>query len=274
MTTTIRTCFLILATACNIVQATAQQPTKHRPFDETARKQATDATDYQEETTYQKEQNNQPSDNKSQSQTDAQHRPFDEKKRREATENTDFKEDKPKAQKERQETETSPPTNTFPTPSEGTLAMLKAFSWLLLIGIIGLILFFILRLVLGDDWFRRKRIANQAATEIDLADIENNLMEAELTDPIQRAIRDGNYALALRLYYLQAIQSLAQRELITWKRHKTNRDYLRELGQKPQSAAFAQITRQFEDVWYGGTQLSKTTFEQAEQTYKTLLSIP
>ena len=240
---------IVILLSCDICTGLvmAQESTTHRTFDETERKRAINGINYQEE----KEKN--------------EHHPFDEKERRDVTKNTDYTEDKPA--EEAQET-------TTPTPNIGKISdITKAFLWLFLIVILGVALFLILRLILGDDWFRRKRLSAQAAAEFDIQSIEDNLMEVELTDPIQRAIRDGNYALALRLYYLKTIQTLAQRNHIVWKRHKTNRDYMRELGEKPQSIGFAQVTRQFEDVWYGGTKMTHTSFEQAEQVYKSLQEI-
>ncbi len=241
---------LVLLLSCYICTGhiVAQESTSHRAFDETERKRAISGIDYQEEI------------------EKKEHRPFDEKERREITQNTDYREDKPQEEEEA-------PRIMAPRPSDGKISdITKAFLWLILIVILGVALFFILRLILGDDWFRRKRLTAQATAEFDIQAMEDNLMEAELTDPIQRAIRDGNYALALRLYYLKTIQTLAQQKHIVWKRHKTNRDYMRELGEKPQSVAFAHITRQFEDVWYGGTKLTHTSFEQAEQACKSLIA--
>jgi len=96
-----------------------------------------------------------------------------------------------------------------------------------------------------------------SSAEIDLEQIEEELHEAELGDYLQRAVQDGNYRLAIRLHYLSVLKELSLRELLVWKKDKTNRQYWQELNQVPElQPAFAQVTRIFEHYWYGNHEMS------------------
>jgi len=66
----------------------------------------------------------------------------------------------------------------------------------------------------------------------------------------------GEYRLALRAFYLAGLAHLGGRELIHLARHKSNRDYDRELRRRARTqgellAAFDRNLRVFESAWYG-----------------------
>jgi hypothetical protein len=66
----------------------------------------------------------------------------------------------------------------------------------------------------------------------------------------------GEWRLALRALYLASLAHLAQRNLVTITRSKSNQDYLRELDRKahalPEVAQlFAENVSTFDCVWYG-----------------------
>ncbi|UPL48078.1 DUF4129 domain-containing protein [Hymenobacter sublimis] len=90
-----------------------------------------------------------------------------------------------------------------------------------------------------------------AGEQIHGVDFEDALAEAEAT---------GNYRLAVRLGYLLSLRHLTERGLIRWQPDKTNHDYLRELRGTPWFAAFQELTRQFEYVWYGETLLTAPAY--------------
>ncbi len=66
----------------------------------------------------------------------------------------------------------------------------------------------------------------------------------------------GEYRLALRAFYLAGLAHLGGRELLHLARHKSNRDYDRELRRRARTRddlleAFAHNLRAFERAWYG-----------------------
>jgi hypothetical protein len=66
----------------------------------------------------------------------------------------------------------------------------------------------------------------------------------------------GEFRLALRAMYLAMLAHLGRRELITIARHKSNREYERELARRARThtellVAFDNNRQSFEDAWYG-----------------------
>lgn len=104
------------------------------------------------------------------------------------------------------------------------------------------------------------------------ANLDQYLHETDLQRFLRSALEAGNYALAIRLYYLQIIKNLSQRHLIKWSKEKTNRDYLREVRQHPQYEAFREATRIFERVWYGNAPLRAEEYATLEPQFSRLLN--
>lgn len=108
--------------------------------------------------------------------------------------------------------------------------------------------------------------------EITEANLDQYLHETDLERFLRAALANGNYALAIRLYYLQTIKDLSERGAIKWAKEKTNRDYLREMRNHTQHDAFRMATRTFERVWYGNDGLSADEFARMEPQFKSLLT--
>jgi Domain of unknown function (DUF4129) len=139
--------------------------------------------------------------------------------------------------------------------------------WLTIIAILtigaGVVLF----------WLRRRREA-AAQLSIPLAtaplpDLSETAAASERSEDewfalADRLEREGELRLALRSVYLGLLAGLAQREWLTIRRDRTNRDYLNEFTRRwrrrPQAALEQRIEipeklrgslRQFDRVWYG-----------------------
>jgi len=79
----------------------------------------------------------------------------------------------------------------------------------------------------------------------------------------QRMMREGKGRLALRALFLASLALLAERELLRLARHKSNRDYQRELAAKAHALpdlvpAFNGNVRLFEDAWYGTHEVTQS----------------
>jgi len=186
-------------------------------------------------------------------------RPFDREVWRKATEDLDYFSEEDTLRREqdslqqRERTESPPPNRNSWGDFWRNFRALGVVLRILVIVLVGILLFFLLRSLLGMDIvLRRKRNKDTEATEaLDVTQIEENLPEQEPEDYIGRAVAQGNYPLALRLQYLSVLKALAAGRFIRWKRDKTNRDYLLELRNTKLQPTFREITRIFEEVWYG-----------------------
>ena len=134
----------------------------------------------------------------------------------------------------------------------------------LLIGsialVVGLLLFLLWR-----EWRRRRRqaeaqlVADDTKPVPDVGDenvVADQLPEDDWLTHARELCASGEFRLALRAMYLAMLAHLGRRELITIARHKSNREYERELARRARTqaellAAFSDNRQSFEDAWYG-----------------------
>jgi hypothetical protein len=120
---------------------------------------------------------------------------------------------------------------------------------------------------------RNKRLQQaEDGTLITIDNVDAYIHETDLERFLREALAAGNYPLGIRLYYLQIIKVLSEKNAIQWSREKTNRDYLREMRQHRQGEPFREVTRTFERVWYGNEPLDAAGFERTEPVFKQLLA--
>ncbi len=163
--------------------------------------------------------------------------------------------------------------DSTPMPVNNEVDQTTVFSarTLLLLLAMVLLVFVIYRAVAGNAILINKPIERRQP--IALKDIETNLQEADVESFLAQALRDKDYRLAIRLYYLAIIKELSAKGLIEWKRDKTNGQYLRELRKKkyPQVSAFKGVTRVFEYVWYSNMAFDGGQFEEVRIDFNNLL---
>ena len=131
----------------------------------------------------------------------------------------------------------------------------KPTQWALMALAVCALLYVLLRVMRGEGsgLFGRTDLAGGSASDplLDVDDIEAVDLDARLAE----ALRTADHRAAVRLRYLLALQRLAERGLVEWARDKTNRTYVleaRQAGGAEIGRAFADVTRVFDHVWYGG----------------------
>lgn len=122
------------------------------------------------------------------------------------------------------------------------------------------VVYAVLRLVGVDATgiFRR----GSRTTAIPFDDVEDDVEGADFERLVREAAGAGDYRRAVRLRYLQALQHLTRRDLVQWQRDKTNRAYVRELRAAGLDDAFADLTRLFEQVWYGDAPVDRPRYDR------------
>ena len=132
--------------------------------------------------------------------------------------------------------------------------------WVLAIALFG---FLVYKLFLSNSSLFSKNRKNLSS------DIEVSLQE-DTGDPdalLRNAIRSGNYRLAVRYLYLQALNKLAERKLIEMNSNKTNYEYVNEIRKHRFANEFASLTLQYEYVWYGEYPVDETLFDQIQNSF-------
>jgi hypothetical protein len=188
----------------------------------------------------------------------------------EATENLDYSKDVSKVQKPEPD-ETRPvrqPDQRNPTFSSGFWAGLGQLMQVLIIILVLIGIGYTIHRMLQQP--QNKRIAYDG-TEITSDNVDQYLHETDLDRFLKDALNQQNYALAIRLYYLQIIKDLSNKNAIKWSKEKTNRDYQREMRSHHLADPFRRATRSFEQVWYGSEVLSAARYADLEPQFKALL---
>jgi Domain of unknown function (DUF4129) len=159
--------------------------------------------------------------------------------------------------------------------------------WLALIAIltlgVGALLF----------WLRRRREAAELSIPVAVAplpDLGNTAIAGEHSEDewfalAERLEGEGDLRLALRAAYLGLLAGLAQREWLTIRRDRTNREYLEEFTRRwrrrPQAAVEARVEipeklrgslRVFDRVWYGSQALTLAAVAAYRQGQRELLN--
>ena len=145
----------------------------------------------------------------------------------------------------------------------------KTLLWLVIIGGFA----FAIIMFLSDSNIRlfRKKINVFADKKQD--EETEDIFEINYRDRIDKAVREGNYRLAVRLMFLQMLKTMSGRNIIQYKQDRTNFDYLLQLRDKKHYHDFFRLTRNYEYTWYGNFpvndeawQLIKNDFEKFNNT--------
>lgn len=103
-----------------------------------------------------------------------------------------------------------------------------------------------------------------------LTEDEELIKSEDLPNMIKNAIVQKNYRLAVRYYYLLALQKLSNSEIIDWQQQKTNEDYIREIESVALKQKFTAGTYLYDFVWYGNFELNENEFVKAEIQFNEL----
>ena len=156
----------------------------------------------------------------------------------------------PEKEKEKKEEKRQIEQNREKRSAELWIAVFRVLGLVILIAVI---VWGIASLAAGEPLFmpKKKKIGGELSGEQTVAHLRLHLEEADIETPLQQAERNGEYALAVRLIYLQALQLLVQKKLVIWSKDKTNGEFLRELSGTDLFALFSDLTRIFDYTGYG-----------------------
>ena len=166
--------------------------------------------------------------------------------------------------------------NTFPEDKPSTSISSSFLSFLFkTIGIIAVLiaLFFIIKAIIEGKI--NMSFGESGTKKIKTLDIENIDVETQSTNLstlLRRAVDHKEYRLAVRYYYLIALQKMGDKHIIKLHKDKTNTDYLYEIKNTTQQQNFAHIAYLYDYIWYGEFPVDDTKFLAVEQSFKTHLN--
>ncbi|SFS61682.1 hypothetical protein SAMN05660206_103273 [Sphingobacterium wenxiniae] len=134
------------------------------------------------------------------------------------------------------------------------------YKILAVIAIVGFIVIIYRVLFSGNRLFAHEEKEGEESSEIRF--VEKNLLDVDISKYIEQALKDNNYALAIRYLNLLNIQLLAQRKVVKWKHTKTNMELLSEISDIELRRDFERNVAIFDRVWFGSAAIDRTKYEE------------
>ena len=140
--------------------------------------------------------------------------------------------------------------------------------------VVQVVLYVVLALLVGYAGYMLVRLRSdarapgRAAPEtLDRPETAAEMRRIDYGARVSAAVERGRYREAVRLLYQKTLQHLERADAITWRPGKTNRTYVNEV-RSDLRPAFADLTRLFERVWYGGRTLDADDLEQLRSHFE------
>ena len=145
--------------------------------------------------------------------------------------------------------------------------VLQMLVYALILGVIGFLIyrfapFFISRF--------RSREASEKKERVILGErLADNQTSQNLFDEAENLARQGNLRGAIRKGYIALLCELSERKIIGLSKHKTNRDYLRDVRKQTELyRSISGLTLNYERHWYGFEEARETDWESFKSDYQ------
>jgi hypothetical protein len=140
----------------------------------------------------------------------------------------------------------------------------RTLLWIIIIGgfAVAIMLF------LHDSNVRLFRKKVSVFGDDQLARESDNIFEINYRERIDKAVKEGNYRLAVRLMFLQMLKTMASRNIIQYKQERTNFDYLMQLNRSPHYENFFRLTRNYEYTWYGNFPVNDEAWQKIKNDFE------
>lgn len=104
--------------------------------------------------------------------------------------------------------------------------------------------------------------------QIQFEEIHDNIYGMQFDQLLAEALKDKNFRVAIRLYYLKTLKALSEKKMIQWRPEKTNRQYVSELPENGLKQPFRDITTLFEWIWYGNFPVDINLYKSANSQFE------
>jgi hypothetical protein len=99
------------------------------------------------------------------------------------------------------------------------------------------------------------------------SDLEDKVLETDWQELINKAIGTRQYNVAIRLLFLQLLQSLNSAKVIEWDKSKSIRDYQRELATR-YAHDFSSLAKFYQYSWFGDRVIDEPHFDEMYAEFK------
>ena len=160
-------------------------------------------------------------------------------------------------------------------PSTGSFqsfsSVLQIIVFALVLGIIGFLLYRFAPFLRAR--FGRREKKDKGGRVVLGEQLAADATSQNLFDEAEKLAREGNLRAAIRKGYIALLCELSDRKIIGLARHKTNRDYLRDVGKlKDLHQNMSGMTGSFERHWYGFSSPDQQDWEDFRRKYEQTVS--
>ncbi len=144
--------------------------------------------------------------------------------------------------------------------------LLRLLPYLLGAGLLALLIYVFLKI---DN---ARAIIHPNHKDVFIGDDEEIMNSQDIQSLIDTALKEGNYRLAIRYYYLLTLQKLSGKELIDWQVQKTNHEYIYEIKNTQLRGQFMRLTDIYDYIWYGNFEVDEDAFAKAQLAFNKINS--
>jgi hypothetical protein len=163
-----------------------------------------------------------------------------------------------------------PKPNASPQNSEGMRSFANVLLVVIFVVLFGLLAFGIYKFAPGLFPGLRRQKKERRKDRVILGErIGEDETASDLFAEAERIARSGDLRGAIRKGYVALLCELSDRRVIGLARHKTNRDYIRDLrSRRDLQANVSGMTSSFERHWYGYQESQANDWEEFRRGYK------
>lgn len=107
-----------------------------------------------------------------------------------------------------------------------------------------------------------------AQLPIDFKEFEEDIHTINFNELINEALSEKDFRRAVRLHFLKLLKELTDKNFITWKIDKTNKDYSIELSNSKYNDHFQELATTYEYIWYGNFEMDEINFKTTIEKFK------
>lgn len=167
-----------------------------------------------------------------------------------------------------------PRSNVAPSAPGDLSSLTMVLQIVLYAAVFGLVGFLIYKFApVIFPKLRRKTAGKQKDRVILGEKIKDDASAHDIFDEAEALAKTGDIRAAIRKGYIALLCELSDRRMIGLARHKTNRDYLRDLRKTPElHNDVIGLTRNYEEHWYGSRSGGESDWENFRSDYRRTLA--
>ena len=146
-------------------------------------------------------------------------------------------------------------------------ALYPIIKYVIFAGLLVLVILQATKTKLSCLFYRNINTSTVSISEIDI-NMEDDKLEKMIID----AIHSKEYRIALRYLYIKLLKQLSSRNLINWKKGKTDHDYYSELSTTSYQEPFKKLSIVYEYTWYGNFIPKEEQFLQLNDEFNNLFT--